>query len=100
MNDERFRGAAQRIIHRSSFILHSSLSMAAKKSFVLRIDEATFAALEKWAADEFRSVNGQLEWLLNQALKEAGRERVVKPPAAEASEAGAEVSSTETVAPG
>ena len=47
--------------------------MSAKKSFVLRIDEATYAALEKWAADEFRSVNGQLEWLIHQALKEAGR---------------------------
>lgn len=55
--------------------------MAAKKSFVLRIDEATFAALEKWAADDFRSVNGQLEWLLSQALKEAGRERAIKPVA-------------------
>jgi hypothetical protein len=47
--------------------------MAAKKSFVLRIDEATYAALEKWAADEFRSVNGQLEWLIDKALREHGR---------------------------
>lgn len=47
--------------------------MAAKKSFVLRIDEATYAALEKWAADEFRSVNGHLEWMIDRALKEAGR---------------------------
>ena len=47
--------------------------MAAKKSFVLRIDEATFEALEKWAADEFRSVNGQLEWIVAKALKDAGR---------------------------
>ena len=47
--------------------------MAAKKSFVLRIDDATYAALEKWAADEFRSVNGQLEWMIARALKEAGR---------------------------
>ena len=47
--------------------------MAAKKSFVLRIDDATYAALEKWAADEFRSVNGQLEWIINGALKSAGR---------------------------
>lgn len=44
-----------------------------KKSFVLRIDDATYAALEKWAADEFRSVNGQLEWIISEALKEAGR---------------------------
>lgn len=47
--------------------------MAAKKSFVLRMDEATYAALEKWAADEFRSVNGQLEWIIDKMLKEAGR---------------------------
>ena len=47
--------------------------MADKKSFVLRIDEATYNALEKWAGDEFRSVNGQLEWIIHQKLKEAGR---------------------------
>lgn len=45
----------------------------AKKSFVLRIDEQTYVALEKWAADEFRSVNGQIEWLLDKALKNSGR---------------------------
>lgn len=44
-----------------------------KKNFILRIDEETFKALEKWAADEFRSVNGQIEWIVNKALKEAGR---------------------------
>ncbi len=47
--------------------------MADKKSFVLRIDEATYKALEKWASDDFRSVNGQIEFMLNQKLKEAGR---------------------------
>ena len=47
--------------------------MANKKNFVLRIDETTYAALEKWAADEFRSVNGQLEWIISQALRESGR---------------------------
>jgi hypothetical protein len=47
--------------------------MAVKKSYVLRIDEATYAALEKWAADEFRSVNGHLEWIIHHALREAGR---------------------------
>ena len=47
--------------------------MAGKKSFVLRIDETTYKAIEKWAGDEFRSVNGQIEWLLDQKLKEAGR---------------------------
>ncbi|HNY23803.1 MAG: hypothetical protein WC110_01190 [Bacteroidales bacterium] len=44
-----------------------------KKSFVLRIDEDTWAALEKWAADEFRSVNGQLEYLISDALKKNKR---------------------------
>ena len=52
--------------------------MAVKKNFVLRIDEATYAAREKWSADEFRSVNGQLEWIISRALKEAGRERAAK----------------------
>ncbi len=47
--------------------------MSDKKSFVLRIDADTFKLLEKWAADEFRSVNGQIEWILHQKLKEAGR---------------------------
>ena len=44
-----------------------------KKSFVLRIDEEMYKALEKWAGDEFRSVNGQLEWLIDKALKETKR---------------------------
>ena len=44
-----------------------------KKNFVLRINEDTFNALAKWAEDEFRSVNGQIEMILDKALKEAGR---------------------------
>ena len=47
--------------------------MGDKKPFALRIDAATMKALEKWAADEFRSVNGQIEWILHKALREAGR---------------------------
>ncbi|MBM3416152.1 MAG: Arc family DNA binding domain-containing protein [Bacteroidetes bacterium] len=43
--------------------------MSDKKAFVLRIDFQVYKALEKWAADEFRSVNGQIEWLLSQKLK-------------------------------
>jgi hypothetical protein len=46
---------------------------AEKKSFALRVDAAMMKAIEKWAADEFRSVNGQIEWILHNALKEAGR---------------------------
>lgn len=47
--------------------------MAGKKSFVLRINEDKMKAVEKWAADEFRSTNGQLEWMITKALKESGR---------------------------
>jgi hypothetical protein len=47
--------------------------MAQKKPFVLRLDPEIFKALEKWAADEFRSTNGQLEWIISKALKDAGR---------------------------
>ncbi len=47
--------------------------MSKKKSFVLRIDPETFKAIEKWADDEFRSVNGQLEWMIHKSLKDARR---------------------------
>jgi len=47
----------------------------AKKPFALRIDEDTMNAIEKWAADEFRSTNGQIEWMLNKVLKDAGRKK-------------------------
>jgi hypothetical protein len=43
------------------------------KSFILRIDSETMEAIEKWAADEFRSTNGQILYLLDQALKKSGR---------------------------
>ena len=44
------------------------------KSFVLRIDAATMDALELWAADEFRSINGQLQWIIADALRRSGTE--------------------------
>lgn len=47
--------------------------MTKKKSFVLRLDPEMYKRLEKWALDEFRSANGQIEWILNKALKDAGR---------------------------
>jgi len=47
--------------------------MAKKKPFALRLDENTMKALEKWAADEFRSTNGQIEWIINKALKDNKR---------------------------
>ncbi|TRO65388.1 Arc family DNA binding domain-containing protein [Christiangramia sabulilitoris] len=47
--------------------------MAKKKAFALRVDEDMLKAIEKWASDEFRSTNGQIEWMLNRALKDAKR---------------------------
>ena len=47
--------------------------MSKKKAFALRINEDMLKAIEKWAADEFRSTNGQLEWMLNKYLKDANR---------------------------
>mgnify|MGYP000350833949 FL=1 len=48
--------------------------MAKKKAFALRINEETFKAIEKWAADEFRSTNGQIEFILMKSLKAAKRQ--------------------------
>ena len=45
----------------------------ASKSFVIRIDPEMMEALESWAADEFRSINGQIQWILAEALKKSGR---------------------------
>lgn len=45
------------------------------KSFVLRVDADTMDALEKWAADEFRSINGQLQWIIAEALRKSGRKK-------------------------
>ena len=56
--------------------------MKDKKNFVLRIDEDVYKALEKWAADEFRSVNGQIEWIIDKALKDAGRKKSTAKPQA------------------
>jgi len=47
--------------------------LAKKKAFALRLNEDMMKAIEKWAADEFRSTNGQIEWMLNKALKDAKR---------------------------
>jgi hypothetical protein len=43
------------------------------KSFVLRVDSQTMGAIEKWAEDEFRSTNGQLQWIISEALRKSGR---------------------------
>jgi len=47
--------------------------MAKKKSFVLRIDPDVYDAIEKWAAQEFRSANGHIEWIITKALSDARR---------------------------
>jgi hypothetical protein len=47
--------------------------MAERKPFLLRLDRATHDALERWAADELRSLNAQIEYLLRRSLQEAGR---------------------------
>ncbi len=47
--------------------------MAERKPFLLRLDPETFAALQRWAADDLRSVNAQVEFLLRRALADAGR---------------------------
>lgn len=54
--------------------------MAEKKKFLLRVDPALHEALERWAADELRSVNGQIEFLLAEAVRKAGRGRGEPPP--------------------
>jgi len=53
----------------------TSSESKSKKSFVIRIDESTYKLLEKWANDEFRSVNGQIEYLLHQNLVNSGRKK-------------------------
>ncbi len=47
--------------------------MARRKQYPLRIDPEVWDAIEKWAADEMRSANGQVEWILRDALRRAGR---------------------------
>ena len=45
------------------------------KTFLLRVDAETMEAVEQWAADEFRSVNGQLQWIIAEALRKSGRKK-------------------------
>ena len=50
--------------------------MAERKAFLLRIDPAVLAAVQRWADDDLRSLNGQIEFLLRQALADHGRLKV------------------------
>ncbi len=47
--------------------------MAARKAFALRIDEKTLRAMQRWANDDLRSLNAQIEFVLREALRQAGR---------------------------
>ena len=62
--------------------------MSARKAYLLRLPPELHAALEKWAADELRSVNGQIEYLLVQAVAKAGRKRPARTGEARAIEPG------------
>ncbi len=54
--------------------------MAERKSFLLRIDPALWAELESWAQDELRSINGQIEYILKQAVQKRKGGRTEPPP--------------------
>lgn len=56
-----------------SYTYSRNIKQKMKKNFALRVDSEIFEAVERWAADEFRSTNGQIEWILSTALKKAGR---------------------------
>ncbi len=58
--------------------------MSEKKKFLLRLDSKLFDVLDKWSADELRSVNAQIEFLLSDAARKAGRLRIQPPPHAAA----------------
>lgn len=52
------------------------MAKEATRSFVLRVDASTMEAVERWAADEFRSTNGQLQWIIMEALRRSGRLKI------------------------
>ena len=54
--------------------------MADRKAFLLRVDPALLDALQRWANDDLRSLNGQIEYVLRESLKRAGRARLPAPP--------------------
>jgi hypothetical protein len=57
--------------------------MSEKKKYALRLDGNVYNALEKWAADDLRSVNSQIEFLLTEAVKKAGRLKEKEQPTEE-----------------
>ena len=64
-----------RCILRKIIMAKDKENSANTKTFLLRVDTETMEAVEKWAADEFRSVNGQLQWIIAEALKKSGRKK-------------------------
>jgi len=54
--------------------------MAARKSFALRIDSRTMEAMQRWAKDDLRSLNAQIEFVLRESLRKAGRSKAVESP--------------------
>lgn len=58
--------------------------MAERKSFLLRVDREVLDAVQRWANDDLRSLNGQIEFLLRRALRQAGRTTSAKPSSGEA----------------
>ena len=71
--------------------------MAERKSFLLRIDRDVLDAVQRWANDDLRSLNGQIEFLLRRALREGGRAPKAIPPAP--AEAQAEAESDPDISP-
>jgi hypothetical protein len=61
--------------------------MATRKSFALRIDGKTYEAMQRWAKDDLRSLNAQIEFVLRESLRKSGRLRDAKASAAEPGEA-------------
>ena len=60
--------------------------MSQRKAFLLRIDPALLDAVQRWANDDLRSLNGQIEFLLRKALVEEGRAKMTRTPETETSE--------------
>jgi hypothetical protein len=69
--------------------------VAQRKAFLLRVPPELYEALEKWAADELRSVNGQIEYLLAQSVKQAGRTKRPRPAPAVPDDGGEVVGESE-----
>ena len=72
--------------------------MAERKTFLLRIDAGVLEGVQRWANDDLRSLNAQIEFVLRDALRRAGR--APRPPAPDAPESGQEVPEAESREPG